>query len=170
MYLHYLCLKWSMSFKMIYRKQWVIPLCWNILCHLKDGMSVVLPWVGCKEQGYVRGDSLPKLRDLKEEFPKFISECKGTPLQAQTLLWDYMKYFVVVCFIWSIKSARDSSSVCLCFPFSWCVASFNFLALTIKTLERLLCIARQMMQGINTALGTSLVCFWVKPDHKGWYF
>lgn len=48
-----------------------------------------------------------------------------------------------------------------------CIASFNFLALTIKTLERLLCITRQMMQGINTALGTSLVSFLVKPEHKG---
>lgn len=42
-----------------------------------------------------------------------------------------------------------------------CIASFNFLTLTIKTLERLLCIARQMMQGTNTALGTSSVSFLV---------
>lgn len=25
---------------MIYRKQWVIPLCWSVLCNPKDGMSV----------------------------------------------------------------------------------------------------------------------------------
>lgn len=28
---------------MIYRKQWVIPLCWNVLCNPKGGTSV---WYG----------------------------------------------------------------------------------------------------------------------------
>jgi len=58
---------------MIYRKQWVIPLCWSVLCNPKDGTSVYYgsEWAVKSKGAYGVIHRVLKFDDFKSGFPKF---------------------------------------------------------------------------------------------------